>query len=154
MFSKRLISFRRNRSRTLIVLLGLVVLAQHPLGVSAAIRSCRADPIVWLSNGDSVQMTVEIGADAADVRSIHYTLHAPVGATIDRIVYTGGALQSKEAVFFVADQPAGQYISDTVVTTRGKRHVVTANTNESGTFRGSVSGYSGEHLFLHFNSAP
>ena len=154
MFTKRLMLFRRTRLRMLIALCALVVLAQHPLGVSAAIRSCRADPIVWLSNGDSVQMTVEVAADASDVRSIIYTLHAPAGATIDRIVYTGGALQSKEEVVFIADQPAGQYVSDTVVTTRGKRHAVTANTNESGTFRGSVSGLSSEHLFLHFTSAP
>ncbi len=136
------------------LLLGLVFTLLAPHATFAAIRSCRADPIVWLSNGDSVQMTVEIAAEAADVRRIEYTLHVPIGVSATKIVYTGGALQSKEEVVFVADQPASQYMTDTVVTTRGKGKPVTANTSESGTFRGSISGFSGDHLILHFTSAP
>ncbi len=143
-----------SRSRLMAMLLGLLFTLLVPHAAFAALRSCRADPIVWLSNGDSVQMTVEIAADVADVRRITYTLHAPVGVTIDRIVYTGGALQSKEEVVFVADQPRGHYVTDTVVTTRGKGIGVTANTAESGTFRGSVSGFNSEHLVLNFTVAP
>lgn len=153
MFNKRLMFVRRSRLYMMIALLGVAVLLQQPLTVAAAIRSCRADPIVWLSNGDTIQMTVEIAADVADVQGILYTLHAPVGVTVDRIVYTGGALQNKEEVVFVADQAPGHYVTDTVVTARGKGKPVTANTNYGGQFRGSVAGLSGDHLILNFGGA-
>ncbi len=153
MFVNRL-AFTPLRRLVALLLLGLAFTLLVPHGAFAAISSCRADPIVWLSNGDSVQMTVSVNAEPAHVRRITYTLHAPAGVTIDRIVYTGGALQSKEEVVFVADQVPGQYVTDTVVTTRGKGIGVTANTAESGTFRGSVSGFNSEHLVLNFTTAP
>jgi hypothetical protein len=135
-----------------LLLFSLAVTALAPAVASAAIRSCRADPIVWLSNGDTVQMTVDVAASASDVRRITYTLHAPAGTSITRIIYTGGVLQSKEQVVLYADQPHGHYITDTVVTTRPKRIPVTANTAAAGEFRGSVAGRDGDHLILNFTA--
>ena len=132
----------------MLALLALMFVLPHH--VFAAISACRADPIVWLSNGDSVQMTVDVGTSPGDVRKITYTLHVPVGVGVDRIVYTGGALQSKEEVVLVDDQSPGYYVTDTVVMARGKGIRVTANTSEAGSFRGSVSGVNGEHLILNF----
>ena len=149
MFRRRSSQFHRIRSvATWLVLIAMSVIAVQ--SAHATLRACRADPIVWLSNGESVQMTTTIAADATDVRSITYTLHVPKGLLATRIVYTGGALSSKEEVVFVADMPAHQYSTDTIVSMRSKGVNVTAMTGTSGIYRDKVSGVSNEHLVQNF----
>ena len=96
-------------------------------------------------------MTVAVDSDAADVQLITYTLHAPVGTSIIKVVYTGGPLQDKEQVLFYADRPANSYITDTVVTSASSDVSVLASTFLTGTFA-SVSGMTNEHLRLEFDS--
>jgi hypothetical protein len=116
---------------------------------NAGLGGCRADPIVFLSNGQQVRMTVAVDTDAADVQQITYTLHAPVGTSINKVVYTGGPLQDKEQVLFYADRPANSYITDTVVASASSDVSVLASTFLTSTFA-SVSGMTNEHLRLEF----
>jgi hypothetical protein len=127
----------------------LTMLSPH--AAWAGFRGCRGDPIVWLSNGDKLVMGVTIEADATDVVAVSYTIHAPEGTSIDRIVETGGALKEKEFVELVADQPAGHYTVDTVVTTTSADVPVTAFVRIRGELV-TRDGLSGEHLLFTFTS--
>ncbi len=102
---------------------GLMVMLSLALGMLATVPEahaasiCRGDPIVMLSNGAKVQLSVTINQpDASQVSSVQYTLHAPTGTSITSIVYTGGSLQGKESVRFFADQSATHYAADILVT--------------------------------------
>ncbi len=148
LFRRSTHTFRSRYVLTLLMLIAMSIMAVQ--SAHATLRACRADPIVWLSNGESVQMTTAIAADAADVRKITYTLHVPEGLEATKIVYTGGALTSKEEVVFVADMLPGQYSTDTVVTMRQKGVSVTATTGTSGIYRDEVTGLSNEHLIQNF----
>ncbi len=143
--------FRRSphalRSRPILGLLTLFVLSLFAgQATHATRRACRADPIGWLSNGESVQMTTTITTDASDVLKITYALHVPQRLQATKIVYTGGALASKEEVVFVAALPPHHYSTNTVVTMRAKGIDVTATPRTSGTYRAEVAGVSNEHL--------
>ena len=99
------------------VLCALVLSIMGTLDVSARVRSCRGDPIVWLSNGQRVQLTVSIAADANEVSAIVYTVHAPEGTKVERSVYNGDPnVRQKESVVFMDDHEAGRYTTETLVT--------------------------------------
>jgi hypothetical protein len=112
---------------------------------------CRTDPLVFLSDGTRVKMTAEIGTAAQNVQGILYTLHAPVGTSVVRIVYTGP--QVPESVVFYADRPANTYDTDTIVSVSGNSSQspigVTATTVVNNHSRGSATGGAGEHLQVH-----
>jgi hypothetical protein len=105
--------FHHRRWRTIVV---LALLACAILGAnfmqeaSAAIRICRGDPRVWLSNGTQIAMTATIGADASQVKLITYTVHVPRGLSVTKVVYTGGALANKERVVVLFDRTSGYQI--------------------------------------------
>jgi hypothetical protein len=92
------------------LLLGLLLSFQGTEQAAALVRSCRGDPIVWLSNGTKVTMIASIAADASQVKLVTYTLHAPRGTSVDKVVYTGGALSGKERVMVVFDRVSGYQI--------------------------------------------
>ena len=145
---------RSSRWRTVVamaLLAGVLLLAALAQGATAGTRACRADPIVWLSNGQAVQMTVEVAAPAVDVRQITYFLHVPPGTTMKEIVYTGGALSSKEQVYLVSDLPLNQYTIDTLTTVRGTDIPVTATVNMMDQGRQSATGVNGQHLMVYFD---
>jgi hypothetical protein len=109
---------RRPRWRTVIalpLLVGIILNVCLLLEVSAGLRACRGDPIVWLSNGAKVTITANIAADASQVKLITYTVHAPRSLSVRSVVYTGGALQDKERVVVLFDRTSGYQIE--VVTT-------------------------------------
>jgi hypothetical protein len=112
---------------------------------------CRTDPIVFLSDGTRVKMTADIGTAAENVQGIVYTLHAPVGTSVVRIVYTGAHVP--ETVDFFADRTAGTYDTDTVVSVAGNSAQsavgVTATTVVNGRHRGAATGSAGDHLLVH-----
>jgi hypothetical protein len=148
------ISTRSSRRRSVVVMALLVgallsaVLAQE---ATAGLRACRADPIVWLSNGQAVQMSVGVAAPAYDVHQITYILHVPRGTTVRKIVYTGGALSSKERVYVIPDMPLSRYRIDTLVAARGYGISVTALGHMKGEGRLSARGVSGKYLTMYFN---
>jgi DeoR/GlpR family transcriptional regulator of sugar metabolism len=101
------------RWRTIVVLALLasaIVSANFMQEAAAAIRACRGDPVVWLSNGTTLTMVASIAADASQVELITYTVHAPRGLTVSKVVYTGGVLQDKERVNVVFDRTSGYQI--------------------------------------------
>ena len=112
---------------------------------------CRTDPLGFPSDGARGKMTAEIGTAAQNVEGIVYTLHAPVGTSVVRIVYTGA--QVPETVDFYADRAAGTYDTDTVVSVTGNSAQsaagVTASTVVNGRYRGSATGSAGDHLLVH-----
>jgi hypothetical protein len=92
------------------LLLGLLLSLQGTEEAAALVRACRGDPIVWLSNGTKVTMIASIAADASQVKMVTYTLHAPRGTSVNKIVYTGGALSGKERVIVLFDRASGYLI--------------------------------------------
>ena len=107
-----------------------------PRPVEAAIKGCRADPIVLLSDGSVLRLAVAIEADPFDIGAIHYTIHGPRGTSIETLVFTQQPRISKlEHVAYIDDAPANTYITETIVTTHAGQVKVVAST----TFGVSVS---------------
>lgn len=84
--------------------------------VDAAFMSCRADPLVFLSNGDTVRIIATMDTSAANVASINYTLRVPQGVSVNRVVYTGGPFAKKESLKVIHDTIT-DYVTEAVVTT-------------------------------------
>ena len=116
---------------------------------SAALVKCRIDPIFLLSNGDVINVTVDISTDAANIRNIHYVLRVPAGVTVKRVTYTNLNLILPETYQVVQDSPEKTYTTTTTVTTRTSNRVeVLAMTRLNSVFAKYVSGYSGERLMV------
>ncbi len=142
----------RNLKRGLIVasLVLLLFLLTVPLAVqtNAAFDGCEGDPIVLLSNGDVLQMTVAIATDASHVTHIVYTVHAPDGVNLVKVFYTKGPLMDKETVQFLNDGAPDQYTTDTVVsgTVSGARVLARTKLFSNGKTSATASGYIGDTL--------
>ena len=119
-----------------------------PHHASAAIGYCRSDPAVRLSDGTVIHMSAVINDDSADVQSVEYTLHAPVGTSVEHVVYSGGS-KVTETVHFVADETPNTFDTTTVVSTGLANVEVSAETQVAGLGAGDVSGVSGQDLTVH-----
>jgi hypothetical protein len=116
---------------------------------SAALVKCRTDPIFLLSNGDVINVTLDISTDAANIRNLHYVLHVPAGVTVRKVTYTALNLRLAETYRVYQDSPAKAYTIATVVTTRTPNKVaVLSTTRLNGVFAKYVLGYSGERLMV------
>lgn len=114
---------------------------------SAALARCRTDPIFVLSNGDSLNISVDISADAVNVRNLTYTIHVPAGVTVKKVTYTAGGLGTKEMYKVVQDSVAKTYKTDTVVTTQNTGSVaVITTTILNKMYSATASGYNGQIL--------
>jgi hypothetical protein len=143
--------FQRPRWRTVIalpLLVGIILNVCLLLEASAGLRVCRADPIVWLSNGTKVTMTASIAADASQVKLITYTVHAPRGLSVRSIVYTGGALKDKERVVVLFDRTSGYQIE--VVTTLAATVVPVTITAAVGNTRQTLTAPSTNKIVFLF----
>ena len=140
--------YKLSRLLTLAVLVTTILLL--PTGhASAILVKCRTDPIFKLSNGDVINVTLDISADAANIRNVTYVLHVPAGVTVTRVTYTAGGIGSKEMYKVYQDSSADRYTTDTVVTTQNTGSVpVIATTRLNATYAQSVSGYTGSHLII------
>jgi hypothetical protein len=145
----------RRLSRSLLiggtVLAGLAFSgALMPRHAFASYTICRTDPIVHLSNGQSVVVSSAISDTPTDIKKVTYTLHVPVGLGVSGIVYTGGSFAGKESMTVYADNEGGTYTSTTTVQIRANTAVpVTATITVKGSQSGvstSVSGLSGQVL--------
>ncbi|HLO14483.1 MAG TPA: hypothetical protein VK206_06630 [Anaerolineales bacterium] len=125
------------------------VLALPTAPASAMLARCRTDPIFRLSNGDTINITLDIGADAANVRNVTYILHVPAGVTVKQATYTAGGIGTKETYKVYQDSAAKTYTTDTLVTTQNTGSItVVATTRLNATFAKSVTGYNGQHLII------
>lgn len=136
-------------TRFLIIFVTVLITALPTQQASAALRSCRTDPIFLLSNGDSLNVSVNISADATNVRNLIYTIHVPAGVTVKKVTYTAGGMGTKEAYKVVQDSVANTYMTETVVTTQNTGSVqVTATTILNKMYSASTSGYNGQILVV------
>jgi hypothetical protein len=125
--AKRLLRIRPG----LLVALTFLCLGLVPRGASAAYVSCQTDPVVVLSNGASVDLTLQVSADASLVRVVDFTVYAPRGTTITAVQALDGGLGHVERVRLVDDQPEGSYAADTYVVTSAHDVSVTASAQMS-----------------------
>ncbi len=140
-------NIRMKTLRLSIILLLVAVLLAAPVSTaSAALRTCRTDPIVMLSDGHKVSLSVTMATDPSNVSEITYTLHVPQGAAVTKIVYTGGAFAKKEKVAVLADQQPGVFKSETVVHGASGRFAVTAQTMLMVGVITRASGMNGDRL--------
>lgn len=131
-----------------LILVGLAM-SMPTIYASAAFSRCRTDPIFLLSNGDTLNVTLDINTDAANVRNATYILHIPAGVTVKKVTYTAGGLGTKEMYKVYQDSPTKTYTTDTVLTTQNTGAVaVTATTTLNKTYIKSASGYNGDHLIV------
>jgi NhaP-type Na+/H+ and K+/H+ antiporter len=83
-----------------------IMLVMPTARVSAAMVRCRTDPIFMLSNGDVINVTLDISTHAAYVINITYVLHLPAGVTVKRVAYTAVNLRIHEMYHVYQDSPA------------------------------------------------
>jgi hypothetical protein len=117
----------------------------------AAISGCRSDPVVILSNGNTLHLSTIINDTATDVQQVNYTLHAPVGTWITGAADTS-VLDLKETLRFYADNPPNTYSVASKVKTLTPRISVTATTDvvtTNGTSTAAASGQSQRSLWMH-----
>jgi hypothetical protein len=95
-------------------LVALILLA-GTVGSAHAGIPCRVDPIAILSDGTHVMMRTSAATDAENVQLVQYTVHGPVGTSLDKVVYAGPFFVDDD-VTFVADNAAGVYSVDVTVT--------------------------------------
>jgi hypothetical protein len=149
----------RHRRRTLLgTLLGVAVLSAGLLGLfsrtapasHAAIGGCRSDPVVILSNGNTLHLRTVINDTTTDVQQVSYTLHAPVGTWITGVADTSD-LDLKETLRFYADNPPSTYRVAAKVKTLTPRIRVTATMDVvtiNGASTASASGQSQRSLWM------
>jgi hypothetical protein len=100
-----LFTTRHPRQMALGAALTAGVLISGPLSVNTAHAAvaCRSDPIVVLSNGVVLDLSVTLDADVSQVQEIHYKLHGPHGVLVVRAISTDGPVQYKEHFEFKDD---------------------------------------------------
>ena len=117
---------------------------------SAALLTCRTDPVFWLSNGDILIVTLDIGTAEANISNVNYILYVPAGVTVKQVVYTDSSLGRKETYQVYQTSPLKTYTIDTVVTTAksaGSVEVI-VYTRLNGMYAKTVSGFNGQHLLV------
>lgn len=115
----------------LVAIVALVVLlsALCAQPAAAALKGCRADPVVVLSDGTVLDIQAEIGTDVANVTEINYRLHGPRGVYVVSVISTPTpGFKGKETFTYVADAQPHEYITEVLVRTSDSRVPVTAYT--------------------------
>jgi hypothetical protein len=149
----------RHRGRTLLgTLPGAAVLSASLLALfsrmapasHAAISGCRSDPVVILSNGNTLHLSAIINDTTTDVQQVSYTLHAPVGTWITGVSDTS-VLDLKETLRFYADNPPNTYSVASKVSALTPRIRVTTTMDVvtmNGASTASTSGQSQRSLWM------
>lgn len=139
------ISRRLIAGASVLLVLILSLLSASP--ASAAIRTCRTDPVILLSNGEIIQTDATIETDVSDVQEVRYTLHLPKGVQVIAVIHTPSQIRDKEVVEFVDDLPPYHYTTITRVQTATPNVPAVAHTR--ALLRdGSAAGLSGERLII------
>jgi hypothetical protein len=117
--------------------------------------ACRADPVVVLANGITVDLHVSINDTLSDVSHISYVLHGPpVASAVATYPDGSGSISSFK---YVPDDNVGNYDADIVVTTRtmvsmtGYMDWVVGLGNPTPT--APAQGHSGQDLHIHMHVA-
>ena len=123
----------------------------------AALDGCRSDPVIYLSDGTALDLSVDIGTPVSNVATIQYFVHVPRGLHMLLYVATPTiGFQGKESFTMLYDAPAAQYSTDTLVQTRIRGVSMTSHTTLVGVYLWSLglslqakpaSGFNGQHLW-------
>lgn len=105
--------------------MGLLGCSLLPERAAAQGGICRSDPVLYLSNGRSVQISTAVSDARSDVFGVAYGVHLPVGTSVTRIKYTGAV---PESVTLYADEPSSTYLTETTVSTGTAVSVSTTST--------------------------
>jgi|SRR5579859_7849905 len=141
---RRVIKFTRTavlRATLFSVMLAVLVV---PHQVSASSGGCITDPTAVLTDGTHVRISATVATGAANISTIAYTIHGPVGSSLAYIVYTQPHLVN-ETFAFQADAPAGTYGVDVVASSPVRVavivtiHVLSALATSTGTTNHVVS---------------
>ena len=140
--------------RTLLLAAALFVsagLSGNVRTADAGFDTCRGDPVVTLSDGTVMDVSVAIGTAASNVRYVWYTIHTPQGVAVTSVTYTPLLdFQGKEGLMQVQDMRPGIYGTDATVWTTTKGVSVSQTT--TGLVRyDTISGYSGDILRVRWS---
>ena len=114
-----------HKTMRVVLLLVVLLMALAPSQADAGLLWCRSDPIVVLSDGTILDISVDVSTLAWNVREVHYVLHGPVGTSLVLALPTPTWLTSRETFQYIADQPAGQFTASYYVrTSKGNADVV------------------------------
>ena len=144
-------SWKRNWMRAVatvgVLLLFLVGSTPTSPVADAAFSSCRADPIVYLSDGTTLIVTVDVDTDVSNITIIGYSIHAPHGVKMLSVEHTPlPGFTGKEQFAFNDDAKPNQFLTDTVVQLHSMNGVrVVATTTRKGVTK-SVTGLNARHL--------
>ena len=114
---------------------------------NAAFEGCRADPIVYLSDGTTLIVTVDIGTDASNITLIGYSIHVPRGVKMLDVEHTDPPGFAGKAQFsFKDDARPNEYMTDTIVQLKSLKGIPIVATTTRNKLTKVVSGVNGEHL--------
>lgn len=116
--------FRLKQVRVIVALLLIFTIS----GQALARFLCRADPLVILSNGVTMDIGASISTLPWEVTHVDYVLHVPVGVSAIATIHTPTWLTSQESFVIIADMPPRQYQTITTVYTTNGNADVTADT--------------------------
>ncbi len=114
-----------------------------------AMGSCRADPIVTLSNGLVVHLSATVVDTPSDITGIAYTMHAPAGTSVVSVVYPPDPNNIPQTFQFYADNPAGVWDSYTYVDTKTTGVGVTATAEVANLAIFSANGSDHQQVQVH-----
>lgn len=92
-------------------------------------------PIVYVDDGTTVSTGVTVYDSPYHIQAITYTIHVPVGQAVTRYSFQGSQ-QTSQNLTIVADQPAGTYAVDALVTDAATSAIVYGQTNAKNTGSG------------------
>jgi hypothetical protein len=128
----------------LVVLAGILLATLLVIGplaptTEAAVSGCRADPLVLLSDGTILDVSVDIGTNVANVTEIRYVIHGPIGVKLVAALSTPTlGFAGRETFTYYGDARPGEYVTETQVRTSYDNVAVTAYT----TFAKATLGYN------------
>ena len=144
--------FARKRSLAVFFLVLALLAVSHVDSAMARLSACRGDPIVFLSDGSKIVITLDIATDKTNVQSVAYVVHAPPGTSVKKVIYTAGGLGDSETTVLFADSKPKQYTADAYVVTRDHVDVAMTNTSKlDNVASGATSGYTRQHLVVKLN---
>ena len=140
----------------LVILISLLFAAKPVSNVSAALTTCRTDPILTFSNGAKLTVATTISTTETNMTRVSYVVHTPKGVTMTRVMYTASGLNTKEVLTMLYDQAPNVYVVETIVTTTVNGVSVKAfgnlTTSTSGYSAASVTGLNGQKLVYRLSS--
>ncbi len=129
-----------------VLLIAVVALFALSDSVQAGHSVCRADPIVYFTDGTQLTMITDLDIDVDQINKIEYTVTTPRGKVVDHIVYDVGGLGVKEKVKVIVGSGSGTYTLDQYAKTHVAANVTAIDTINSVTR--SVGGRDAQHLIV------